>query len=254
MDDVQTTAMYASGAGALALAAGEHDVALAAAKRAIDGALSNGLPLAHEVVRLSLPDAIDAAIAVGNLEEADRLLDVFANHPRGAIPQFLRAQVIRARALVASARGDNKEVEEDLVAAETSLRSLGYPVWVAVRSSTAPSGSPGSTGSTSRPASPRTRPPNSPMWGPRPCSLGRGSCRKNKPAARNCRRADEAGVFRRGPCQNRTAFPSRLRVNRAPRRADNNGMTSARRDRLVCASAAASSRPAVLVVLHRRAA
>ena len=130
-DDVQAAAMYSSGAGALALAAGEYDVALDAATRAIEGALAAGLPLAHEVVRLSLPDAVDAAVAVGDLDAADRLLEMFANRPRGEIPQFLRAQVTRAKALVASARGNDAEVEDDLIAAETAFGSLGYPVWVA---------------------------------------------------------------------------------------------------------------------------
>jgi len=130
-EDVQASAMYSSGAGALALAAGEHRNALDTTTRAIEKALAAGLPLAHEVVRLSLPDAIDAAISVGDLEAVDRLLELFANHPPGEIPQFLRAQVRRGKALLAGARGDDAEVEEDLIAAETAFRNLGYPIWLA---------------------------------------------------------------------------------------------------------------------------
>ena len=44
-----------SGQGALALAAGEYRIALEAATQAIEGALTAGLPLADEVVRLSFP-------------------------------------------------------------------------------------------------------------------------------------------------------------------------------------------------------
>jgi class 3 adenylate cyclase/tetratricopeptide (TPR) repeat protein len=130
-DDVQAQAMYWSGAAAVALGAGEYRVALEAATRAIDEALASGLPLAHEVVRLSLPDAIDAAVAIGDLEPADRLLALFADHPSGEVPQFLRAQVTRAKALVARARNEHGEVEECLVAAEQTLRELGYPYWTA---------------------------------------------------------------------------------------------------------------------------
>ena len=123
--------MYWSGAGALALAAGEHRLALDAATRAIGDALGGGLPLAHEVVRLSLPDAVDAAIAIGDLEAADRLLGLFADRPLGEVPPFLRAQVTRAKALVARARGEDGHVAENLLAAETTFRGLGYPYWTA---------------------------------------------------------------------------------------------------------------------------
>ncbi len=130
-EDVQASAMYSSGAGALALAAGEYRNALDTATRAIEGALTAGLPLAHEVVRLSFPDAVDAAIAGGDLEAADRLLELFANRPLGEIPQFLRAQVTRTKALLAIARGRDARVEDDLIAAETVFRGLGYPIWLA---------------------------------------------------------------------------------------------------------------------------
>ena len=130
-DDVQAQAMYWAGAGAVALAAGEFRVALDAASRAIEGTLTGGLPLAHEVVRLSVPDAIDSAVALGDLEAADRLLSLFAGRPLGEVPQFLRAQVLRAKALIAGARGDSGDVEENLVAAEAMFLGLGYPYWTA---------------------------------------------------------------------------------------------------------------------------
>jgi hypothetical protein len=52
-------------------------------------------------------------------------------HPRGEVPPFLWAQLTRARALVAGARGEDETVEENLVAAEAALRGLGYPYWTA---------------------------------------------------------------------------------------------------------------------------
>jgi class 3 adenylate cyclase/tetratricopeptide (TPR) repeat protein len=130
-DDVQAQAMYWTGVAAIALGGGEHRAALEAATKAIDETLASGLPLAHEVVRLSLPDAFDAAVVIGDLEAADRLLALFADHPPGEVPQFLRAQVTRAKALVAMARSEHGEVEQCLSAAEATLRDLGYPYWTA---------------------------------------------------------------------------------------------------------------------------
>ena len=70
--------------------------------RAIDEALSGGLGVAHEAVRLAFPVALEAAIDLGDLEEADRLTETLVARPPGEVPPFLRAQVARAKALVAA--------------------------------------------------------------------------------------------------------------------------------------------------------
>jgi hypothetical protein len=130
-DDAQAIAMYWTGAGALALAAGEHSAALEVATRAVDELIASGFPLAHEVVRTSLPDAIDAAVVLGDIDSAERLVGLFADHPPGEVPPFLRAQVIRARALIAASKADNDGVEERLASAEATFSDLGYPYWTA---------------------------------------------------------------------------------------------------------------------------
>ena len=56
---------------------------------------------------------------------------LLAARPRGEVPPFLRAQVMRAKALVAGTRGEDEDVEENLVAAEAAFRELGYPYWTA---------------------------------------------------------------------------------------------------------------------------
>ena len=94
-------------------------------------ALSGGLGVAHEAVRLAFPIALDAAMELGDLEEADRLAELLAVRPRGEVPPFLRAQVTRARALIAAARGEDDDVEKELVAAQATFRELGYPYWTA---------------------------------------------------------------------------------------------------------------------------
>jgi tetratricopeptide (TPR) repeat protein len=130
-DDVQYRAMLAAAEAAALLAEGRSRQALEPARRAIDEALDGGVGVASEPVRLGFPIAFEAAIDVGDLVEADRLVDMLAARPRGEVPPFLQAQVTRARALVARARGEDECVEENLVAAEASFRELGYPYWTA---------------------------------------------------------------------------------------------------------------------------
>ena len=93
--------------------------------------LRGGLALAHEAVRLGFPYALDAAIAVGDLDGADRLVGLIASRPPGEIPPFLRAEIRHARALLGAARGEDEGVEEGLSAAEEEFRELGYPYWTA---------------------------------------------------------------------------------------------------------------------------
>lgn len=130
-DDSQDRAMRAASESGVALAAGNHRLALDAALRAIDEFVRGGLPLANESVRLSFPDGVDAALAMGDPGAAEGLLELFANRPPGEIPPFLHAQLHRARSLLAAARGEEEGVEEGFLAAEGSFRGLGYPYWTA---------------------------------------------------------------------------------------------------------------------------
>ena len=130
-DDVQDRAMHTAAEAAVSLAEGESRRALETARSAIDEAIGGGLGVGHDAVRLAFPTALEAAIDVGDLEEAGRLVELLAMCPRCAVPPFLQAQVPRAKALVAGARGDGETVEENLVAAETAFRDLGYPYWTA---------------------------------------------------------------------------------------------------------------------------
>jgi class 3 adenylate cyclase/tetratricopeptide (TPR) repeat protein len=130
-DEVQYRASYAAADAAASLAEGRSRHAFEAARRAIDEAIGGALGLPHEAVRLAFPVALEAAIDIGDLEEAARLADTLATRPRGEVPPFLRAQVIRAKALIAGARGEDQDVEESLAIAEATFRDLGYPYWTA---------------------------------------------------------------------------------------------------------------------------
>ncbi|HLN06151.1 MAG TPA: hypothetical protein VK217_07730, partial [Acidimicrobiales bacterium] len=130
-DDIQEKSAYGAIDAAVSHLGGDSPHALETARRAIDEAIGGGIGVAHEAVRIAFPVAIDAALDIDDLEEADRLANVLAERPRGEVPPFLRAEVTRAKALVSSARGDDGDVEESLVAAESTLRDLGYPYWTA---------------------------------------------------------------------------------------------------------------------------
>ncbi len=130
-DDVQFRTMYAAAEAAISLADGDSHGALASARVSVDEAMRGGLGVAHESVRLAFPIALEAAIDPGYLGEADRIVELLTARPPGEVPPFLRAQVSRAKALLAGARGENEDVEENLVAAETTCRQLGYPYWTA---------------------------------------------------------------------------------------------------------------------------
>ncbi len=123
--------MYLAVEATLRFAEGESRHALEKARQVIDEAISGGLGVAHSAVRLAFPVAFEAAIDLEDLREADLLAETLAARPRGEVPPFLRAQLARARGLIAAARGEDDAVEEDLLAAEAALCDLGYPYWLA---------------------------------------------------------------------------------------------------------------------------
>ena len=73
-DDVQGRAIYAAVQAAVLLAERDSRHALETARSAIDDAMGGGLGVAHEAVRLAFPIAVEAAIDLGDIEEAERLV------------------------------------------------------------------------------------------------------------------------------------------------------------------------------------
>ena len=130
-DDPQDRAGFAAGESAVALASGDVPNALKTASQAIQWSVSGGLAISHEAIRTALPEAIDAAIALPDLGEADRFVDLIDSRPPGEVAPFLRTQVRRARSLLAAARGNDEGVEGGLVAAEKEFFEMGYPYWTA---------------------------------------------------------------------------------------------------------------------------
>ncbi|MGA8296209.1 MAG: adenylate/guanylate cyclase domain-containing protein [Acidimicrobiales bacterium] len=130
-DDVQDRAGYLAYQSSVALAEGDFQRALEGALRAIAESFSGDLGVAYEAIRIALPNAIDAAIAVKDLEGTERIVELLSGRPPGEVPPFVKLQIARARALLCDAKAEYDTVEDDLVAAEQGLLDLGYPYWTA---------------------------------------------------------------------------------------------------------------------------
>ena len=129
--ELQSRVFYGFAASVLAFAEGDFRTALDEARQALAAPGSNQGLEGLAALRECLPVAIDAALALQAIEEAEKLVDVVAARPPGATPLFLRAQLHRACALVSAARGDTGDVEAGLEAAEKGFRDLNYPYWTA---------------------------------------------------------------------------------------------------------------------------
>jgi tetratricopeptide (TPR) repeat protein len=129
-DEAEQKAVHAAVVGAVALAEGRVEEALERSTGAVRYALET-LGASHEVVRQAWPDAVDAALAAGRLEDAAELVSIVATAPIGYIAPLLRALLPWGRGRLAAARGEHDGVEADLTAAVDAFRELGYPHWLA---------------------------------------------------------------------------------------------------------------------------
>jgi class 3 adenylate cyclase/tetratricopeptide (TPR) repeat protein len=127
-DDVEGRLYFIELGGLIALGEGDFDQALGLlANTARDGVEIQGP--SSEGTRVAWPDAVGAALALDRLDEAQELVDLLADLPRGLVPPLLRAELSRAQALLACARDVRDGVEVDLRAAIDGLAALDYPYW-----------------------------------------------------------------------------------------------------------------------------
>ncbi|HUY61967.1 MAG TPA: hypothetical protein VMW49_08820, partial [Candidatus Dormibacteraeota bacterium] len=128
-NDVQARALAAGAEGAALLAQGRSAEALAR----IEGALADCagiLPVNHDALRQLWPDGVEAAIALGRWEMAERWLAEMRGQPAGAVPPYLRSQVARLGAGLAAAQGgDPAAILMEFDAAVAGFQALGYPYW-----------------------------------------------------------------------------------------------------------------------------
>ena len=128
-EDPQDRAGTETALAVAAVLAGDHTQSLHHARQAIGHGES--LSPRSDAVRWSWPIAADAALALGDETEVDRLLDWLDLHPLGHVPPVLRAerQRIRARRLAGRTDPDAGLVFESAI---QTFRQLGSPFHLAV--------------------------------------------------------------------------------------------------------------------------
>ncbi len=128
-DDVQERAEYQTGVAIKRWAAADH----IGAREAADAAMSAGA-LGPEDYRIteSWVIAVDAAIALGDLDGADRLIADSGADRQGQRRHFQLAHAMRARAALGTARGEDAGVEDARKGAIGLFREIDYPFWTAV--------------------------------------------------------------------------------------------------------------------------
>ena len=125
--DVQRRAGYLAAEAVLRLAEGRPAQALSAAEQAIESAETRGL--LTQDIKQAFPQAVEAALALGEREKADALLAMVECLPAGLSSPLLDATAQRFRARMAT---DVSEAEAGFATAIATLRKLELPFHLAV--------------------------------------------------------------------------------------------------------------------------
>ena len=128
--DVQERAEYQTALAIKLWATREYAGAQAAALAAMAFASDLG-PTDYRIAE-SWVIAVDSAIALGHLDEADALIARFGSDRPGQPRHFQLAHAMRARAAVAAARGEIDGVEDARKGAIGLFREIDYPLWTAI--------------------------------------------------------------------------------------------------------------------------
>jgi class 3 adenylate cyclase len=127
-DDVQDRAIGLSSLAVLRRAEGELDEVLRLAAEANATAIPSFGP-AFQAVKQATVEAVEAALALGRIDEADRLLREVEETPPGVRSPYLYAQAQRLRARIV----DDADAAEALyTAAADGFRAVDAPFWLAV--------------------------------------------------------------------------------------------------------------------------
>jgi predicted ATPase/class 3 adenylate cyclase len=129
-DNPTSRASYAAVEARLLRAQGHGAEALGAAERALS--LRGELAITDTGIKLALVEAIEAALALGDLDKAEALLTIPESLDPGELTPFLQANTDRLRARLDAARGSHERVEEHLRSAAVLFREFGFVFHLAV--------------------------------------------------------------------------------------------------------------------------
>ena len=127
--DVQRAGGRAALMAVVERAEGRHEEALASAEGAFDAGLKMGTD--SPLVRIGFSEAVDAALALEDLAETEKLIGVVDGLRPGEVWPSLRALRDRAQARLGAARGETDGVELSFRAAAAQFRAIGVPYWLA---------------------------------------------------------------------------------------------------------------------------
>jgi tetratricopeptide (TPR) repeat protein len=111
-------------------AQGQHAEALGAAERAL--ATLGELAITDPRIKHGLVEAIEAALALPDLDKAEELLAIPASLEPGELTPFLQANTARLRARLDAARGNPEQVEERFRSAASLFREFDLVFHLAV--------------------------------------------------------------------------------------------------------------------------
>jgi class 3 adenylate cyclase/predicted ATPase len=129
-DSPLTKAGHAAFEARVLRAEGRYAEALASAERGL--AHIDELTLADTSTKLALVEAIEAALAMDDLDKAEALLAMPESLDPGQLTPFVQAQSARLRARLDAARGEERGVDEGFRSAASLFREFGLVFYLAV--------------------------------------------------------------------------------------------------------------------------
>jgi class 3 adenylate cyclase/tetratricopeptide (TPR) repeat protein len=127
--DLQQRAAYGAAETVVLRAEGREREALAAAEEVL-AALE--IRPQDQAVKIAFPQALEAALALGERRRVEELLEVIDALPPGRRAPSLRAHAARFRARLAAMDGEIRKAERGFAAAASTFREFGLVFWLAV--------------------------------------------------------------------------------------------------------------------------
>ncbi len=129
-DDLTERTAYLWAHSAQLLAGGDAQAALDEAARSWEARDEVGI--SSEVGKETYVVAVDAALALGDIERADRIVATVEEMGAGGRPQSMAAHAMRHRALIGAASGDDRRSDQLFRRASAHFRELAMPFPMAV--------------------------------------------------------------------------------------------------------------------------
>ena len=128
--DVQEQSQLHLAEANLLLVDGRNAEALRSAEASLQ--TRHAIGISYEAVKESFVVAVEAALALGDVNRAEELLVLVDTLPPGRSPQFLQAHSSRFRARLAARRADPEEADRLFKRAGGLFREIAFPFYLAV--------------------------------------------------------------------------------------------------------------------------